>query len=54
MATKLKNQDIAAALGVHPSLISRYVRQGMPTTSMDAVLETEIKPATEAHMLQNT
>ena len=28
MATKLKNQDIAAALGVHPSLISRYVRQG--------------------------
>ena len=52
MATKLKNQDIAAALNVHPSLISRYVRQNMPTTSIDAVLDWKkanirprIKPA---------
>lgn len=43
MTTKLKKVDLANALGVDPSLISRYTERGMPTTSVAAALEWKSK-----------
>ena len=39
MAKGLKKIDLANALGVHASLVSRYTAQGMPTSSVAAALE---------------
>lgn len=39
MAKGLKKIDLANALGVHASLVSRYTAQGMPTSSVAAAME---------------
>lgn len=39
LRTHLKKSDIAAALGISPPALSRYVRNGCPVTSIEAARE---------------
>ena len=43
MTKGLKKVDLAHALGVDPSLITRYTERGMPTISVAAALDWKLK-----------
>ncbi|WP_042429154.1 hypothetical protein [Comamonas granuli] len=56
MSTRLKKIDLANALGVDPSLITRYTDRGMPTTSVAAALEWKernIRPRVKVASVEN-
>ena len=57
MAKGLKKIDLANALGVHASLVSRYTAQGMPTSSVAAALEwkqANVRPRVKAASNEQT
>ena len=51
MAKGLKKIDLANALGVHASLVSRYTAQGMPTSSVAAA---NVRPRVKAASNEQT